>query len=100
MLSESSGRVQTKPFLLNFRSEANTVDVPHLTFDEKRSVNVVSESDEPLARTRYLLATQTKTEAAPESDDDNLDVDYHPNDDSMLRTLTKTAAEQENDDSD
>ncbi len=90
--------LEMRPFLLNLRSEANELDLPHLTFDEALSVNLISESGEPLAGTRHLLATQTKTDAVPESDDD--DVDFQSNDDSALSTLTKTAAEKENDDSD
>jgi hypothetical protein len=94
-----------KPFLLHFRSDACKLNVPTMAFDEKLSLNVVSDTGVPLASTGYLLATATKTEAAPESDDSDPDYSLddksnHENYSTILATVTKTAAKQESDDED
>jgi len=59
-----------KPFLLHFTSqETDAFILPALFFDEQISVNIIAESIQPLALSHYLLATQTKTKARRESDD-------------------------------
>lgn len=97
-----------KPFLLNLMSEARPAKVPKMRFDEGISLNMILDTGLPLASSRHLLATATKTEAAPETDDD--DPDYSTeitrseggfsSQERALATLTKTAEEKESDDSD
>jgi hypothetical protein len=59
-----------KPFLLHFASqETDTFTLPPLFFDEQISANIIAEGMQPLALSHYLLATQTKTKARRESDD-------------------------------
>ncbi len=97
-----------KPFLLNLKCDAQQLDTPTLHFDEALSLSVVSDTGLPLADSIHLVATATKTEAAPERDDEDVDYFIDMVDDesvvmsqrSVLATLTKTAAEKESDDSD
>lgn len=59
-----------KPFLLHFASqEMETLDIPTFFFNEQISVNIIAQNMQPLASGSYLLATQTKTKARRESDD-------------------------------
>jgi len=58
-----------KPFLMYLISVAQRASVPAVLFDESLSVNILCDGTGPLALSPYLVATQTKTEAAPESDD-------------------------------
>ena len=59
-----------KPFLLYLLSdEEETAAIPALFFDEQLSVNMIRGRMEPLAMSHHLLATQTKTKARRESDD-------------------------------
>ncbi len=59
------------PFLLNLRIESPETPLD-VTYDERRSFNVVRGKDElPLVNSKYALATQTKTKAKSETDDDD-----------------------------
>ena len=90
--------------MLHLMTEAHPANVPTIRFDEELSLNVISGTGLPLASSNHLLATATKTEAAPERDD--ADPDYssdimEPSSRAtVLATLTKTSAEKESDDSD
>jgi hypothetical protein len=58
------------PFMLRLREEeGKPVTIPVLSYNEEFSCNVIGECDTPLALSNYLLATQTKTKAKQESDD-------------------------------
>ena len=72
MLSHNTALSRREPFLLNLRLEKKGPIFPIIVYDEVQAINVlVDDGATPLARSEYLLATQTKTEARQESDDDD-----------------------------
>jgi hypothetical protein len=62
----------SQPFLLGFRSTVHEDPLPETTYREDLALTLVKEREPHiLASSRYLLATQTKTERRPESDDED-----------------------------
>ncbi len=62
-----------KPFLLNLKSDIGRAISLSIRYSESVDVTILSEGNTvvPLAKSRYLLTTQTKTEARAEGDDDD-----------------------------
>jgi len=62
-----------RPLLLNLRSEVRHITSPPTQYNELLDLTFLREDGavRPLVKSSYLLSTQTKTEAKPESDDDD-----------------------------
>jgi hypothetical protein len=95
-----------KPFLLHLVSDVKSSNLPPSVYDEDLSVNMYFNQGRLVAMSEALFATQTKTAAAPESDDDDpTDSVRDPGladelEQTILATLTKTEAKAESDDND
>jgi hypothetical protein len=56
---------------LNFRSDVHPAPMPSKEYSEARDLTLLKENDQPLAESLYLLGTQTKTETAPEGEQED-----------------------------
>ena len=71
-MTEPSVVIPRSPFLLNFVSKGIDTSNLEVIYSEIEELSILVGEGVPVASTRYLLATQTKTSERKETDDPDL----------------------------